>query len=158
MQKSFLVLSLILALFSTVVYGADRDHDGVDDKIDKCPDTTQIKKVDESFRYAMVVSPERLNKGPQAWPVLSNGCEPDDDQDGVINSQDYCPEDEKEALSKGIAKNGCPLHSDQDGTPDYRDQCSGTLAGIPTNEQGCPIKGASQRSESVSSRLRKLII
>lgn len=158
MKYSFLSLSLILTLFSTVVYGADRDHDGIDDKIDKCPNTAQIKKVDSSFRYAMVVSSERLNKRPQAWPVLSNGCEPDDDKDGVINSLDYCPEDEKTALSKGVAKNGCPLHSDQDGTPDYRDQCPGTLAGVSTNEQGCPINEASQQMESVSSRLRKLTI
>lgn len=158
MKKSFFALSLILACSYSLANAADGDNDGVDDKIDKCPNTAQMKKVDRSFRYSMVVSSERLNKRPQAWPVLSNGCEPDNDKDGVVNSLDYCPEDEQTALLKGVAKNGCPLHSDHDGTPDYRDQCPGTLAGIPTNEQGCPIKDASQRSESVSSRLRKLII
>ncbi len=66
------------------------------------------------------------------------GCELDSDGDGVVNSQDFCPDDAAEALIAGVAVNGCPRHSDDDGTPDYRDHCPGTPMGVSTDAQGCP--------------------
>lgn len=118
----------------------DTDHDGVADSHDRCPNTAQLKKLPENFRYAPAVNPERLKPGPKAYPVDEYGCEFDTDEDGVINSQDYCPEDTQEMLSQGIAANGCPKHSDFDGTPDYRDQCPNTPRGVKTDAQGCPAK------------------
>lgn len=117
----------------------DTDADGVADKLDKCPNTVQLKKLPTDFKYGVAVDPERLKLGAKAFPVDENGYEFDTDGDGVINSKDYCPEDTAETLSKGIAVNGCPKHSDADGTPDYRDNCSDTPKGIKVDNLGCPL-------------------
>jgi len=118
---------------------ADADHDGVADHQDQCPNTAQLKQLPPHFKYRFAVSPYRYSGEPKAWPVDPNGCEPDSDQDGVIDSKDYCPEDSREAISKGVAINGCPVHSDFDGTPDFRDKCPGTPRGVRTNAVGCPV-------------------
>lgn len=116
----------------------DSDHDGVSDDVDKCPNSTQYKMVAKDFRYAVTVRPERLGETARSWPVDKDGCELDSDQDGVVDGQDYCPEDSKLAISHGVSKNGCPKHSDADGTPDYRDHCPNTKKGVRTNALGCP--------------------
>lgn len=117
----------------------DSDADGVADTLDKCPDTAQLKKLPANFKYGVAVDPERLKPEAKAFPVDKHGCELDSDNDGVINSKDYCPDDTSEMLSKGIAANGCPKQSDGDGTPDYRDHCPNTPKGIKVNNQGCPL-------------------
>jgi OOP family OmpA-OmpF porin len=139
-NKSCTLAVLILALSAANANGQepDSDHDGVPDALDKCPNTRQLKKLPADFKYAPAVDSERLKPGAQAHPVDKNGCEPDADGDGVVDSQDYCPDDSKQALSRGIAENGCPRHSDQDGTPDYRDKCPGTPKGVKTDQFGCP--------------------
>ena len=135
------ILALLAALFfSQAIPAADRDHDGVDDAHDLCPDTFQLSKLPANFKYAAAVNPERLMPGDKAHPVDHNGCEPDNDGDGVINSQDYCPDDSPEELSKGIATNGCPRQSDADGTPDYRDLCPNTPHGVRTDRFGCEVR------------------
>ncbi len=134
--------TVLLLLFSAANAGgreADRDHDGVPDALDRCPNTAQLKKLPANFKYAPAVNPERLKPGAQAYPVDKNGCEPDADEDGVVDSQDYCPDDSKEALSRGVAENGCPKQSDRDGTPDYRDKCPDTPRGVRTDKDGCEI-------------------
>ena len=122
---------------SVNAYAADRDHDGVPDTADRCPDTAQLGKLPADFRYAPAVNPERLKPEPQAYPVDRYGCENDSDRDGVVNSKDYCPEDSQEALAMGIAANGCPKHSDGDGTPDYRDRCPDTPRNVRADQYGC---------------------
>ena len=134
---AFLATSLLLASLST--YAADKDHDGINDAHDQCPNTHQLKKLPSDFVYSAAVNPERLKPGNQSYPVNSNGCEPDNDNDGVVNSQDYCPNDSQRAISKGISSNGCPKHSDADGTPDYRDLCPNTPRRVKTNRDGCEI-------------------
>lgn len=121
------------------VMANDADADGVEDKLDKCPNTAQLKKLPADFKYSVAVDPERLKPGTKAFPVDEYGCELDTDGDGVINSKDYCPEDTAETLSKGIAVNGCPKQSDADGTPDYRDNCPGTPKGVKVDNLGCPL-------------------
>jgi hypothetical protein len=116
----------------------DSDHDGVPDAVDRCPNTAQLEKLPPDFRFGGAVNPDRLTPGAQAHPVDAAGCELDSDGDGVVNSQDYCPDDSAEALKFGIAVNGCPKQSDFDGTPDYRDRCPDTPRGVPTDAQGCP--------------------
>jgi len=140
MAKQSLSLAVLILLSAAYAHGQemDSDHDGVPDALDKCPDTQQLKKLPADFKYAPAVNPERLKPGAQAYPVDKNGCEPDSDGDGVVDSQDFCPDDSKQALSMGVADNGCPRHSDQDGTPDYRDKCPGTPKGIRTDRFGCP--------------------
>lgn len=116
----------------------DSDNDGVPDELDKCPNTRAMSAVPPDFKYRHAVTQERLNNKGKTWPVDSSGCELDNDNDGVINSQDYCPDDSPEAISMGVASNGCPKHSDFDGTPDYRDRCPGTPRGVATDNSGCP--------------------
>lgn len=132
-------LFLFVSFASGNVMANDADADGVEDKMDKCPNTAQLKKLPADFKYGVAVDPERLKPGAKAFPVDENGCEFDTDGDGVVNSKDYCPEDTAETLSKGIAVNGCPKQSDADGTPDYRDDCSGTAKGVKVDNRGCPL-------------------
>lgn len=131
---------LFLSLLSAPLLAADSDHDRVPDESDKCPNTAQLKKLPADFKYAPAVNQERLKPGPQAHPVNDNGCELDNDGDGIVNSQDYCPDDTPKMLGKGIADNGCPKHSDSDGTPDYRDHCPDTPRDVKTDRYGCPVK------------------
>jgi len=136
-----IITLLFLSVFfaSANVMANDADADGVEDKLDKCPNTAQLKKLPADFKYGVAVDPERLKPGAKAFPVDENGCELDTDGDGVINSKDYCPDDTAETLSEGIAANGCPKQSDADGTPDYRDNCPGTPKGIKVDNLGCPL-------------------
>jgi OOP family OmpA-OmpF porin len=136
----FMLLPLMAAGKCMAVAG-DADNDGVADANDRCPDTAQLKMLPADFKYAAAVNPERLKDKPRAHPVDSAGCEFDSDNDGVVNSQDYCPENSPQQLSKGVASNGCPLHSDEDGTPDYRDRCPGTPRSVATDRFGCPKQG-----------------
>jgi len=119
----------------------DHDNDGVADADDRCPDTAQLKRLPADFKYAAAVNPERLKSKPGAFPVDANGCEFDSDGDGVVNSKDYCPENTKRELSKGVARNGCPMQSDGDGTPDYRDRCPDTPRHVAADQYGCPKGG-----------------
>lgn len=133
-----MVTALVLAmLLPQPVLAVDYDHDGVDDSHDQCPNTRQLRKLPANFKFAAAVNSQRLTPGPQAYPVDENGCEPDSDGDGVINSLDYCPDDSSETLAMGVAKNGCPKQSDADGTPDYRDHCPRTPPGVKTDRYGC---------------------
>lgn len=142
MKRSIPVLLGFLAstLFSNYAYAFDSDHDGINDAVDKCPNTTQLKKLPATFKYRLAVNPERLIAGKKAFPVNKSGCELDNDGDGIVNSQDYCPDDTPLSLSAGIAPNGCPKHSDADGTPDYRDKCPNTPRGAKTDSNGCEVK------------------
>jgi outer membrane protein OmpA-like peptidoglycan-associated protein len=65
----------------------DRDHDGVPDADDACPDTAGVRDTDPS----------------------KNGCPADDrDHDGVPDAYDACP-DTPGRPSRDPRKNGCPL-------------------------------------------------
>lgn len=141
MKKIQLLVSVYLLTLFTIAFAAekDSDFDGIVDANDKCPNTAQLKKIPANFAYGVAVNPERLKPGTKAFPVNKNGCEFDTDSDGVVNSQDYCPDDSAETLSKGIAVNGCPKQSDYDGTPDYRDKCPNTSKGVKTDRFGCPV-------------------
>lgn len=141
MKKIQLIVSICLLTLFIPAFAVekDSDFDGVVDAKDKCPNTAQLKKISAHFSYRVAVNPERLKQGTKAFPVNKNGCEFDTDSDGVVNSQDYCPNDTAETLIKGIAANGCPKQSDYDGTPDYRDKCPNTLRGVKTDRFGCPV-------------------
>jgi OOP family OmpA-OmpF porin len=141
MRPRLLIAAQVLALAVGPLRAQepDADHDGVPDARDQCPNTAQLNKLPAEFRYGAAVNPERLEPGPRSFPVDASGCELDSDDDGIPNSQDYCPEDTAEALSRGVATNGCPRHSDFDGTPDYRDRCPDTPKGVRADAQGCPL-------------------
>ncbi len=92
----------------------DSDGDGVNDDMDKCPDT------------------------PKGVSVDAMGCPLDSDGDGVPDSMDKCP-----GTPAGVTvdTSGCPADSDGDGVPDYKDKCPGTPAGARVDANGCEIVG-----------------
>lgn len=97
---------------------ADRDHDGILDVDDACPDTAGIASDRAAF----------------------NGC-PDTDHDGVFDKEDACV-DEKGVRSDDPKQNGCPLPEDRDkdGVPDAEDACV-DVPGLKSDNpklNGCP--------------------
>ena len=103
---------------------SDRDHDGIPDDVDKCPDAG----------------------GPDVITTPKNpyyGC-PDRDHDGIPDHLDKCP-DQPEATDELWDGSGCPhVHDrDHDGIPDDVDKCPDepeTYNGFE-DADGCPDKG-----------------
>jgi OmpA-OmpF porin, OOP family len=98
---------------------SDRDHDGIYDGEDVCPD----------------------QPGPVTTDPKTHGCPPKDrDSDGVIDDQDACPA-EAGPRSDDPKKTGCPIRDrDNDKVPDESDACpdiTGLLTTDPTTN-GCP--------------------
>ncbi len=95
----------------------DRDHDGVVDAEDACPDT-----------------PGQKNSDPR-----KNGCPPDRDDDGVPDAEDACP-DTPGQKSDDASKNGCPADRDGDGVADAEDACADTPGhrSDDPGKNGCP--------------------
>lgn len=99
----------------------DRDHDGIPDEEDACPDVPGVRDPD----------PKKNGCPPAAAPS-------DRDGDGILDSEDACP------LVPGIRTNdpetnGCP-DRDGDGIPDHQDACP-DVKGVKTNDprtNGCP--------------------
>lgn len=95
---------------------SDRDHDGILDELDACPDTPGIHADD----------PKR------------NGC-PDRDKDGIFDQDDACP-DEAGVANDDPKKNGCPADRDGDGILDHDDACpdDAGVANDDPKKNGCP--------------------
>ncbi len=93
------------------ISNSDRDHDGVPDALDRCPD--------------------------QPGPAANGGCPApatnDRDGDGVIDSVDQCPEQAGSPMAAG-----CP-DADGDTVADASDRCPREF-GSPANS-GCPLPG-----------------
>ena len=96
----------------------DLDQDGVQDKIDLCPNTIFKVSVDQ------------------------HGCELDSDKDGVFDRLDQCP-----GTAPGVKVNvfGCEGDEDNDGVVDSKDQCPGTPEGTPVDSVGCKLIGDSDK-------------
>ncbi len=100
--------------------GADRDHDGIPDDIDACPDDPE----------------DHLGTDP------NDGCPlpPDRDGDGIPDTYDKCPDqaEDKDGVDDG---DGCPeTDADSDGIPDAQDACP-KEPGKPSpdpKKNGCP--------------------
>ena len=95
----------------------DRDHDGVPDPVDACPDVPGVHTDDPA----------------------TNGCPPERDHDGVIEAEDACP-DVPGIKTDDPKTNGCPADRDHDGVPDAVDACP-DVAGDPSDDpklNGCP--------------------
>jgi outer membrane protein OmpA-like peptidoglycan-associated protein len=102
---------------------ADRDHDGILDSDDACPDVKGVADEDP-----------KKNGCPPPEPV-------DTDGDGIFDPQDACPA-EKGVADEDPKKNGCPppKDSDGDGILDPQDACpaeKGPPDDDPT-KNGCP--------------------
>jgi OOP family OmpA-OmpF porin len=99
---------------------SDRDHDGIPDDIDACPD----------------VAEDHLGDDP------NDGCPlpPDRDGDGIPDQYDKCPDvpEDKDGIDDG---DGCPEDdADNDGIPDAQDACPKEPGQKNTDpkKNGCP--------------------
>ena len=97
----------------------DRDGDGVEDRLDNCPDTPNPDQTDSN-----------ANGRGDACDDMPP---PDSDGDGVPDGDDNCPEtpnrNQVDTDGNGVG-DACepppPLDSDEDGVPDDRDNCPNT--------------------------------
>ncbi len=132
----------------------DRDHDGIFDGQDACPDVAGVKTDDPATNGC----PPRVDSdgdgvfddedacietpGVRSEDPKRNGCPPDRDADGIIDEQDACP-DEPGIATQDPKTNGCPPPKDRDGDSilDEQDACpdaAGQANEDPT-KHGCPI-------------------
>lgn len=112
--------ALWLMLSSTAqVVAQDRDHDGVSDELDGCPD-----------------EPEDLDGFKD-----DDGCpDPDNDGDAIADRDDKC-RDLAEDVDGFEDQDGCPdLDNDQDGIPDTTDRCPNEPEDFDgeADTDGCP--------------------
>ena len=81
----------------------------------------------------------RKDKCPDTFPPIvvdEDGCGIDTDEDKVFDGLDKCPD-----TPKGVAVDsvGCPFDTDEDGVVDYKDMCPDTPKGVPVDSVGCPF-------------------
>ncbi|HEX4336814.1 MAG TPA: OmpA family protein [Polyangiaceae bacterium] len=97
----------------------DRDHDGILDEVDACPDVPEDR---DGFQDG-------------------DGCpDPDNDKDGVLDSVDHCPDiaEDRDGFEDA---DGCPdPDNDKDGIPDAQDRCPDEAEDVDGFEDsdGCP--------------------
>lgn len=134
---------------------SDRDHDGIVDDDDACPDlpgeaSTDLKKngcPPEGDRDGDGITDDADacpdEPGEASDDPKKHGCPPpkDTDGDGITDDDDACPDEPGEA-SRDPKKHGCPApkDTDGDGVLDPDDACP-TVAGPPSSDpqkNGCP--------------------
>jgi len=113
---------------------ADADRDGVNDNLDRCPNT------------------------PRGEPVDASGCsasQRDTDGDGVKDNLDKCP---NTPAGEQVDANGCSrsqLDADGDGVPDAADKCPDTPKGEPVDANGCSASQRDTDGDGVKDALDK---
>jgi OmpA-OmpF porin, OOP family len=124
----------------------DRDHDGILDWDDACPDVPGVLTGDpatngcpdrdhDGIVDSLDACPD--DPGPRTDDPKTNGC-PDRDHDGIIDKFDACP-DVPGIRTDDPKTNGCP-DRDGDGIVDSLDACP-DVKGIRTDDpktNGCP--------------------
>jgi outer membrane protein OmpA-like peptidoglycan-associated protein len=128
----------------------DRDHDGILDSVDKCPDDPEDK---DGFQDADGCPdpdndqdgiPDTADKCPNEAEDRDrfedeDGCpDPDNDTDGIADAVDRCP-NEPEDKDGFQDDDGCPdPDNDKDTVPDTEDKCPNDPG--PPDNNGCPKK------------------
>jgi outer membrane protein OmpA-like peptidoglycan-associated protein len=133
-----------IAVTSTTVV-MDTDGDGINDDVDKCPNTPGVAKyngcpIPDSDKDGINDEEDKCPNTPGL--AKYNGCPaPDTDGDGINDENDKCPS------VPGVERyQGCPIpDSDNDGVNDEEDNCP-HLAGTAANH-GCPDIDASTQSK-----------
>jgi outer membrane protein OmpA-like peptidoglycan-associated protein len=110
----------------------DRDGDGVTDSKDECPDVAGYATFSGCPDSDDDGVPNHIDECPTLKGDIDNkGCPKNDaDGDGIVDSEDRCPEKAGSPFTEG-----CP-DLDLDGIPDIDDLCP-SEAGLPEN-RGCP--------------------
>lgn len=108
----------------------DRDGDSIVDAEDHCPDVAGLKELHGCPDTDGDGITDAKDACPQKYgPAATNGC-PDADGDGVADKDDACPSKKGPASAAG-----CP-DTDGDGIPDNRDNCPEVFGTAARN--GCP--------------------
>jgi OmpA-OmpF porin, OOP family len=109
----------------------DRDHDGIPDEVDQCPDEPEDKDGVEDTDGC-------IDEEPKEEPIkVRTG---DSDGDGILDVQDQCP-NKAEDLDGWYDKDGCPEDdNDKDGIPDDKDACMNVAEDKDNwkDDDGCP--------------------
>jgi len=120
----------------------DRDNDGINDDVDKCPDIAGLAKyegcpIPDTDKDGINDEEDKCPNEPGT--AKYNGCPiPDTDKDGINDEEDKCPNEAGPA-----SNNGCPVKDrDGDGVNDDVDKCP-DVAG-PASNNGCPVVEISQ--------------
>jgi OmpA-OmpF porin, OOP family len=129
---------------------ADRDHDGILDPVDACPDEFGVPS-DDPRKHGCPIRDrdhDKILDDVDACPDIpgiasidpkKHGCPLyDRDKDNILDENDACP-DLPGLASSDPEKNGCP-DSDSDGIIDPKDACP-NAAGPPNDDpakNGCP--------------------
>ena len=113
----------------------DRDHDGIVDSLDACPDQPGIAALQGCPDRDGDGIADKDDKCPDV-PGLAKyqGCPiPDTDGDGINDEEDKCP------TVAGVARyQGCPVpDTDGDGVNDEEDKCPNEVG--PASNFGCPV-------------------
>jgi len=129
---------------------ADRDHDGIPDALDKCPDQPEdfdgFQDADgcpdpDNDSDGVADTVDKCPNEPETFNGFEDhdGCPdtvPDRDGDGIVDTLDKCP-DEPEDFDGFQDADGCPdPDNDGDGIVDAADRCP-MVAG-PVENHGCP--------------------
>ena len=97
-------------------------------------DTTEHTVEKDDDNDGVINKKDKCPNTPQGIKVNKKGCPLDDDEDGVANYMDQCP---NTPYGVGVDANGCELDSDEDGVVDSLDMCPETPEGMSVDEQGC---------------------
>ena len=90
----------------------------------------------DSDQDGVVDSEDKCPDTPVGAKVDERGCPIDSDKDGVPDGLDKCPDTPPGAH---VDATGCPTDADQDGVPDGLDQCPNTPPGVHVDATGCPV-------------------
>lgn len=111
----------------------DVDKDGVADAKDRCPDfagSAELKGCPDVDKDGVSDIDDKCVNTTPGVKVNASGCPMDNDNDGVANEVDLCPD-----AAGPLALKGCP-DTDGDGVTDNIDRCPTEKGNIIDN--GCP--------------------
>ncbi|MEO6954609.1 MAG: transporter [Polyangia bacterium] len=130
----------------------DRDHDGIPDGIDRCPDVAEdldgFEDDDgcpeyDNDRDSIRDTDDRCPDAAEDFDGWKDddGCpDADNDGDGILDVNDQCP-DEAEDKKPPYPHDGCPNPDhDDDGVSDSVDECPGVKEDVDgvDDQDGCP--------------------
>ncbi len=105
-------------------FSSDKDNDGVYNRKDRCKET--------NIKYLQSLCPGLKKKEL----VDKHGCTLDQDQDGIPDCFDRCPDTPTGVETDSV---GCPVDTDHDGIADYIDMCPNTPENVEIDSKGCPL-------------------
>ena len=90
----------------------------------------------DSDADGVIDSQDLCPNSPAGAKVNGQGCELDSDGDGIVDSHDRCP---SSPVGAKVNAQGCELDSDGDGVVDSQDRCPNSKAGTKVDNNGCGI-------------------